>query len=164
MTSDRHCHRRASSEWHSPSTSQRWRTHISQQRMRIQRLKYVSDQAWTAFHSLLYPLQLRPLELFLPQIPWPKNRAPEGNEHSPEPVGYRPPIAPILRATSFGSNAMSASEDEDGPFARGGGGSRRPSRGGGEAAVVKPHMSTMDLIAMSISMGGAQIIWTMELG
>ena len=35
---------------------------------------------------------------------------------------------------------------------------------GTKEASGKKHMSTLDLIALSISMAGAQIIWTMELG
>jgi hypothetical protein len=42
-------------------------------------------------------------------------------------------------------------------------GKRRPSRDEG-VVVGKPRMSTLDMFALSVSMGGAQIIWTMELG
>lgn len=85
------------------------------------------------------------------QIPWPAGR--RSQPSSPEPEHFRAPL-PVIRTESIQSEASTSPAAND----------RRVPLGNDDGRVVKKHMSTMDLIALSISMAGAQIIWTMELG
>ncbi len=86
------------------------------------------------------------------QIPWPSGRRSDSQPGSPEVEGYRSPL-------SIPGTPSDLSEDEDGPAS-----ALAKRRGSLNERATKKHMSTMDLFALSISMAGAQIIWTMELG
>ncbi|KAF8341364.1 major facilitator superfamily domain-containing protein [Cantharellus anzutake] len=88
------------------------------------------------------------------QIPWPSGRRSDSQPGSPEVEEFRAPLH--IPGTPTPSEL---SEDEDGPSA-----ALAKRRGSVNERALKKHMTTMDLFALSISMAGAQIIWTMELG
>lgn len=76
------------------------------------------------------------------QIPWPSKNRKQVRMQSPD----APPQA-------------------DTPSTNGAGQSKPPKKSGGkDADPSRRRMSTLDLINLSISMAGAQVAWTVELG
>lgn len=95
-------------------------------------------------------------EITIPQVPFPG----VGRSSQPQsPDGFREPL-PIVRTDS----EQSGDYETDMEVQPSGLTSRRGSRSAVDAEGPRGHKSTLDLIALSISMAGAQIIWTMELG
>jgi solute carrier family 45 protein 1/2/4 len=86
------------------------------------------------------------------QVPWPTGR---GSQQPESPVAYREPL-PALPAVS----------DEDAPTTSNGKAKkkRKGKKAHATADGAQPRMSVWNLVALSVSMGGAVIMWTMELG
>ncbi|KAI0353572.1 MFS general substrate transporter [Trametes cingulata] len=72
------------------------------------------------------------------------------------------PIRPSERRASQKSQRTEVEQNGNGSSARGNGKPTDPAAAG--AASGKKRMSTLDLINLSISMGGSQVAWTVELG
>ncbi|KAJ3554771.1 hypothetical protein NM688_g2936 [Phlebia brevispora] len=79
------------------------------------------------------------------QIPWPSRGTTRRRASSLEPVGSIAGSSAIVEdaVVTNGKNGGTAVKEDE---------------------VLKRRMSTMDLVKLSISMGGAQVAWTVELG
>ncbi|KAH8105925.1 MFS general substrate transporter [Cristinia sonorae] len=80
------------------------------------------------------------------QIPWPSR-----NGKSPTPHSALTPDRMVNTPES--SNGVGRSKSKT-----------RKGVGNNDSTLARKRMSTMDLIKLSISMGGAQVAWTLELG
>lgn len=77
------------------------------------------------------------------QIPWPGR-----NGKRAKLRGVQTPDSAVATPDSNGSRSKS----------------KRGTPANNEADPARKRMTTMDLIKLSISMGGAQVAWTVELG